>query len=212
MKNIFSIHPIVISFMLAMGCAKQPPNTLDILFEGDSDIELWNTEEYPNSKNVGLGGDTCQDVLDLLDTTLASNPTQNVVLVCGENDFPDRSAYDTFVLFKSIVEKIHGSGAHVYYMGTKPEPDTTSLHQMYRDYDNFIKEYAIAHANTQSPYRLTVIDVYNGFVELDNPNELYAEDQLHLSEAGYAYWNEWLQKAQNNSSCSIWRSGVCIHE
>ena len=191
-------------------CTESNTETFDILFEGDSDIEGWNTEGYKNSINLGLGGATCQDVLDELDDTLAAYTTNNVVLVCGENDFPDQSASDTFSLFKNIVEKIQETGATVIYMGTKPEPETIELHQQYRVYDELIKQHAISLASgALAP--LVMIDVYNGFEDLENPNSLYAEDQLHLSAEGYAYWDEWLRIALLDETCAVWKSGSCTN-
>ena len=46
---------------LLVGCSESNTSTLEILFEGDSDIELWHTENYKNSLNIGVGGDTCVD-------------------------------------------------------------------------------------------------------------------------------------------------------
>ena len=157
-----------------------------------------------------MGGHTCEDVLDTLDKTLSENPSKWVVLVCGENDFFYRSASDTFSLFQSIVEKIQQSNARTVYMGTKPEPETVDLHDQYREYDAKIKEYAISLSSSSSPPPLVMIDVYNGFEDVGNPNSLYAEDQLHLSQEGYSYWNTWLKTALNDEACTIWKSNTCV--
>lgn len=192
------------------GCKAESPEILNILFVGDSDIEGWDTETYENAKNIGVGGATCQDILPQIETTLESYLTKKVVLVCGENDFPDHSASDTFTVFKNIVEKIEATNATVLYMGTKPEPETIDLHQQYRQYDSLIRQHAVDLANTENP-PLVMIDVYSGFEELGNPNSLYAEDQLHLSNEGYSYWNQWLQSALADNTCTVWQSGSCIH-
>ncbi len=192
------------------GCKAESPEILNILFVGDSGIEGWETETYEKAKNIGVGGATCQDILPQIETTLASYLTKKVVLVCGENDFPDRSASDTFTVFKNIVEKIEATNATVLYMGTKPEPETIDLHQQYRQYDSLIRQHAVDLANIANP-PLVMIDVHSGFEELGNPNSLYAEDQLHLSNEGYSYWNQWLQSALADNTCAVWQSDSCIH-
>ena len=197
-------------YTMVLGCKKKPTDSLKLLFEGDSDIEGWNIEGYENAKNVGLGGATCQDVLAELNDTLAAYPARTMVLVCGENDLWERSAIETFSVFKSIVESAREANSSVVYMGTKPEPATIDLHAEYREYDSLIRQYAIDIAIAPvAP--LVMIDVYNGFEELGNPRSLYAEDQLHLSDEGYDYWNQWLNLALTDEGCVIWKSGSCTH-
>jgi len=96
----------------------------------------------------------------------------------------------------------------VYYMGTKPEPETTSLHGDYRAYDARIRQHAMDLAGDEDA-PLVMIDVYPGFEAVGNPDHLYQRDRLHLSRAGYALWDEWLTTAFTNSRCSVWESGVC---
>ena len=47
----------------------------------------------------------------------------------------------------------------------------------------------------------TFIDSYSGFEELGNPNSLYKNDKLHLSEEGYALWTAWTKAALDGSVC-----------
>lgn len=149
---------------------------MSTLFIGDSDIELWDTDSiFPNSINLGIGGNTCIDVLDGIDKTLLFEQFQPewVVVVCGENDLAyGRSAANTFDKFVAVVDKINISGARALYLGTKPEPSTTSMHASYREYDELIRNYADSIANSTSPPPLVMIDVYPSFEELGNPSTL----------------------------------------
>ena len=197
---------------LFLGACTTNRDTLSLLFIGDSDIELWDTQGYGRSKNIGVGGATCPDVLHTLDETLASYSAERAVVVCGENDFPDRSAGDTAEIFRSITEKLQAAKTSVVYMGTKPEPETIDLHTQYQEYDELIKQMAIELATSSEAPPLVMIDVYHGFEALGNPNSLYAEDQLHLSEQGYSYWNQWLEQALGNERCIIWQSDTCFSQ
>ena len=181
----------------------------DWLFIGDSDIEEWDTSQFIDSSNIGDGGSTCNDTLSSIDEVLEQYTPVHVVIVCGENDLSEeRTVEETFEDFQDIVNKIIESGASVTYMGTKPEPGTTELHTQYRDYDSRIQDFAENLANdSYSP--LNVVDVYQGFEGIGNPNSLYQDDELHLSLEGYGYWNQWLVQVSNNSECIIWQSQEC---
>ena len=181
----------------------------DWLFIGDSDIEEWDTSQFIDSSNIGDGGSTCNDTLSSIDEVLEQYTPVHVVIVCGENDLSEeRTVEETFEDFQDIVNKIIESGASVTYMGTKPEPGTTELHTQYRDYDSRIQDFAENLANNSySP--LNVVDVYQGFEGIGNPNSLYQDDELHLSLEGYGYWNQWLVQVSNNSECIIWQSQEC---
>ena len=66
-----------------------------------------------------------------------------VLLVCGENDLAEgTSVAATFARYSSLVDTVRATGARVIYMGTKPEPATTSLHAKYVRYDQEIRELA----------------------------------------------------------------------
>lgn len=169
----------------------QEPNSISTLFAGDSDIEGWNSNccHFPESKNVGVGGDTCADVLLTIDANLAASTPEWVVLVCGENNFPADSAEVTFGQMSQLVSKINAAGAKVLYMGTKAEPGTTPLHSTYAAYDAMVFGAAETNAN------LFVVDVTSKFNALGNPTSFYQSDDLHLSEEGYVLWTKWAQEA-----------------
>ena len=79
---------------------------------------------------------------DDLDEVLEVAAPSTVILVCGENDLWDTSVSKTFKNFKKIVKKVVATGARVIYMGTKPEPDSKSLHDEYQEYDMLIRALA----------------------------------------------------------------------
>ncbi len=200
---------LAISLLALGGCSDQLEAPIDLLFEGDSDVELWDTSGYPDSHNVGVGGAVCADVLDTIDDTLQTYQPSVVVLVCGENDLWGQDVSDTFDDVSAVFERIQASGATTYYMGTKPEPSTTSLHDEYRAYDTRISEHA-ARLASDGDTPLVMIDVYRGFQAEGNPDSLYQSDELHLSEEGYALWDSWLTTALDDDTCIMWESGECV--
>jgi len=197
--------------------------TITTLFVGDSDIEYWKKTDtlYPPSKNVGVGGWTAKKVSKKIDQFLADDPpTAWVVLVCGENDFGEgESVGKTFKSFKKIVKEVlKTTQARVLYLGTKPEPGTTDLHPNYRKYDKKIRNYAKELNNDRDDDTLlpplVMIDTYPQFMAMENPASLYKKDDLHLSNSGYAYWNEWTTYVFNNADtqCQVYQNNVCTQE
>ena len=194
-----------------LGCSAAPGGPVSLLFMGDSDIENWDTAAYPDAANVGVGGAVCQDVLESLPSTLEAHPPSRVVLVCGENDLWEQGVAATFADFSDVVAGIHEAGATVVTLGTKPEPATTQLHAEYRQYDARIRAHAASLAS-EGEAPLVMVDVYPGFEALGNPDRLYDRDGLHLSDEGYALWDDWLAAALDQPGCILWESGVCVQD
>lgn len=195
--------------MTLAACSAEPVAPVSLLFEGDSDIELWDTSGYADAANVGVGGAVCRDVLDTIDDTLETYQPRRVVLVCGENDLGQQAVGATFRDFSEVVSRIHDTGAVVFYMGTKPEPSTTPLHGDYRAYDDRIRSHARSlSSNGTAP--LVMVDVHQGFEDLGNPGRLYRRDALHLSAEGYALWDRWLTTALANEDCLAWLDDSCV--
>lgn len=188
------------------------------MFVGDSDIEGWETADaFANSKNVGVGGWTCKNVLKKIDGFLAAHAPDWVVLVCGENDLgAGTSPKLAASRYAKVVEKIAAAGARVVYMGTKPEPSTKKLHAKYREYDalNFAlaANLASSAAGLNAVPPLVTVDVYKGFEAVGNGLELYENDRLHLDPPGYALWTAWAQAAMHRTesgTCYKWLSNTC---
>lgn len=204
------------------GKSATPVEAGGLVLMGDSDLDNWRGTSsgdgywatFPNSTNVAIGGQTCRDVLnDDLDEMLDAFRPETVVLVCGENDIGSGvSATKTYKRFKKVVKKIVASGARVIYFGTKDEPDTTNLHDKYAAYDASIRTLASKYARgaaggTGVP--LTMIDVNPSFHAIGNGDNLYANDDLHLSDAGYKLWEAWAVSALASPDCCMWESGSC---
>jgi lysophospholipase L1-like esterase len=181
-----------------------------LIFDGDSDIDYMPAEWatlYPASYNVGVGGDTCEDVVNRAAGIISVLKPSTVVIICGENDLAYGSNVETtFGRFKAAVAFYNAARVEVIYIGAKPEPDTTSLHNEYNQYDTKIKAYT---ANRE----LTMIDLFYSFEDLGNPSTLYRSDNLHMSELGYSYVASWLDiELADTSGCDVWRSGTCTQD
>ena len=210
------------------------------LFIGDSDIEGWRTNNgidtepgksasgflLPGSYNVGVGGATCADVKGWVSDALTKLEPSFVVIVCGENDLADHAVPNqAFADFKTVYELIAETGVRTYTVSTKPEPETKALHSEYEAYDALVlglaRELSLIPQKRSKgePKRydppLVIIDSYNGFKALGNPDSLYHSDELpealHMGPSGYERWAAWLGTAVNSTDtgCLQWLSCKC---
>jgi len=227
------------------------------LFIGDSDIEGWRTDNgigtepgmsasgflLPGSNNVGVGGATCADVKDWVSDALTKLEPSFVVIVCGENDIEteDRAVTNqAFADFKTAYELIAETGVRTYTVSTKPEPGTKALHSEYEAYDALVlglaRELSLIPVSGYYDPPLVIIDSYNGFKALGNPDSLYNSDELydgdtgeflgpeaidangiyhmgllHMGPSGYERWAAWLGTAVNSTDtgCLQWLSCKC---
>lgn len=188
------------------------------LFVGDSDIDYWHTSgtAIPGSYNVGIGGNTCRDVLKEIDFLMQNFQPSSVVLICGENDLASGTPVGkTFGRWKQVVEKILAQGARVTMLGTKPEADSVNLHTKYQAYDTKIKEYVVKAASEGAPAPVVFVDSFKAFTAMGNADSLYdpseAPNYLHLGPNGYAHFDRWAQLATTGLfGCMIWEGDACV--
>jgi len=196
------------------GSNLEPPKSGETLYVGDSDVDYWISR--PSSffdYNVAVGGYTCEDVVENVETYLDYFKPKTVVLVCGENDLASGASVSTASdRLSSAVKIINEKGAAVIFMGTKNEPNTTSLWDEYAQYDDYARSLAKTKCGTNVAGRpeFTFIDVNTAFEDVGNPDSFYAPDQLHLSDEAYALWSEWVGAALNESACCSWRGNECV--
>jgi len=231
-KVVFNTLGVGSSSAAQLICQKDyDPVSVQILFVGGSDIDLWDSSPFfPGSFNVGIAGYTTSDVIKEVDIWVEELGPKWVVLAIGDNDniatdgtFRERrtATKESIVRFKTIVSKFVADGSHVIYMGNKPEPGAADkvIYREYKYYDKQIRKFARSLAedtsgttDTDPPAQasppLQMVDVY---VSFNKRNGLYNSDKLHMSRLGYHFWNGWVQLAMTSKDpCIRWRDGVCM--
>jgi len=184
----------------------------ETLYMGDSDVDYWSPR--PSfSYNVGVGGDTCKDVMGDVKPFLDYFQPSIVVLVCGSNDLIEKSVALTSNRLRSAATRMNQQGSAVIFMGTKDDPSSPELWNDYSDFDNAAREYAKTNCDTLVAGRpaFTFIDVNAAFTDVQNPASFYAPDELHLSDEAYALWTKWVATALKEPNCCIWKSNKCIY-
>lgn len=171
---------------------RNAPATGGIVFVGSSSIRLWDLKEsFPEERaiNRGFGGSHLADAVHFAERIILKHRPRTVVVYAGDNDLadaktPDRVAED----FQALVRKVHSElpRAQIVYIAIKPSLKRWAIAEQVRAANERIR------ALCERDERLVFVDVFTPMLGADGTprRELFAEDGLHLSEAGYALWTE----------------------
>lgn len=162
-----------------------------IIFIGDSlteswDKEIWQTRIAPAAAlNFGIGGEGPQHVLWRMDHGILDGPTpETVVLMIGINNFWRHfTAADTARGIGTIVARIHTRHptTRIVLLGLLPVYEATSpIRAWIGEINGRLKQ-------LDGQQKTEFFDLSAGFLEADGNQrlQLYQEDHLHLSKAGY---------------------------
>jgi lysophospholipase L1-like esterase len=174
--------------------AKLPPPKGAVLFVGSSSIRLWKlAESFPNHTviNRGFGGSQIADSVHFADRLVIKHAPSTIVFYAGDNDLakgktPEAVARDFGSFVKAIHEKL--PDARIIYIGIKPSLKRWNLVQSIREANRLID------AECRDDKRLAFVDLFPAMLGDDGKPrpELFVQDGLHLSEAGYELWTKLL--------------------
>jgi lysophospholipase L1-like esterase len=169
-----------------------PPPTGAIVFTGSSSIRLWTTmaEDFPGVRtlNRGFGGSVIEDAIRYLDRVVVRYQPSQVVFYSGDNDLNGgKSPAEVAADYKRFAAAIHARvpAARVVIISIKPSLARWALVDKMRETNRLVTEMVAA-----DPGRLAFVDVFTPMLGADGKPrpELYVEDGLHMTPAGYAIW------------------------
>ena len=182
------------------------------LLLGSSTIDYWGVEKYSginswtaktglvdhvNGYNVGIGGTCVEDWLYAYDKLIAPFNASRFLVYIGGNDMSVKGATgaDTAKELQTLLEKIHADfpDSEIIYIytqvspsgfanGIRTNPETAEYVRLSKEYcesKDWIKAYDANHL-------LTTEDGMNCHPDLFYP------DNVHLNEAGYGIWGDYL--------------------
>ena len=168
-----------------------PPPARAALFVGSSSIRFWeNTAaDFPGLAviNRGFGGSRMDDLLRYADRIVLPYRPKAIVMYEGDNDLADgrkpaRIAGDV-ADFLALVRR-YLPGTRVIYLSVKPSPSRWALVDQIRETNALVQ--AIVERDTAARF----VDVFTPMLGPDGrPRpELFREDSLHMTRAGYELW------------------------
>lgn len=175
--------------------AKNPPEKGGIVFTGSSSIRLFDIPKFlPDIKalNRGFGGSHISEVNHYLDRCVLRYEPSLVVFYCGGNDLWDKKTpeqvEEDFTEFRTrFFEKL--PDAKLIVLAVRPSPSRISIIKTEADLNARFRKAA------ESDKRITYLpDSCDRYLDKDGkpiPN-LFVQDGLHMSDAGYEIWKEFL--------------------
>lgn len=161
-----------------------------IVFIGSSSIRKWNLNCWlPGKKavNRGFGGSQMADSAHYAGRILIPLKPKRVVLYAGDNDInAGKTPAVVLADYKSFVAEVHAAlpDTKIAFIAIKPSLKRWNLVGTMREANTLIRQVAA------SDPRLDYIDIDGPMLGTDGKPkpELFADDGLHLSDAGYRLW------------------------
>jgi lysophospholipase L1-like esterase len=166
-----------------------PPAPGAILFVGDSQFTRWKTlqQDLPDYRliNRGFGGSKMTDLLFYMDRIVLPYKPRMIVINEGGNDIhAGRTPEQLLANIKTFVKKVRAvmPGVPIAFSGLTSSPARITETAQRLRFNHLLKTY-LAHGK-----KLIYLDLFNDFIGTDGMprKELFVQDQLHDSEAGYA--------------------------
>ena len=170
-----------------------PPRLGGIVFVGSSSIRMWATldRDFPGLPvlNRGFGGSEAGDVAQFAERIVVPYKPRVVVFYAGDNDLAaGKTPTQVLHAFKSFVATIHRDlpGTRVVFVSIKPSVARWGIVDKMRAANQFVRDYA------RTDDRLVYVDVFTPMLDPSGQprRELFLEDGLHMTPAGYAIWRE----------------------
>jgi lysophospholipase L1-like esterase len=187
-SNEFEVRRLERSFRKGPPPAPTPP----VVFYGSSSIRLWATlaEDLgdPRIVNLGFGGSTMEACAHYFERLVVPRKPASLVLYVGDNDLGiGRSAGDVVDSFRTLLGKVdaHLGPIPFAFISIKPSPALWTLIDSIRSVNATIREELARRPRSK------FIDIFPAMLGHDGRprDELYLEDGLHMSRAGYLAWS-----------------------
>ena len=175
---------------------ESPPPQCPVLFVGSSSIRLWRTLAQDMAPlpvlNRGFGGSSIADVNRYFDRVVAPYRPRAIVFYAGENDLdsgraPGEAAREVG-RFLDAKRRALGD-APVFFISAKPSKARFGQLGRQAELNNAIRSLASTRRD------LVFVDVVPAMLSGGQPRELFVEDGLHMTPAGYAIWRDIVREA-----------------
>ena len=176
---------------------RDPPAPGGVLFVGSSSIRKWESlaQDCPVAPplNRGFGGAQLGDVLHYANRIVVPYRPRLIVLYAGDNDLAagrtPRQVYADYRAFVALVRR-RLPKTRVVFVAVKPSIARWNIVGQIRAANALVRRYA-----ARDPRHLAYVDVFTPMLGADGrPRpELFIDDGLHMTPAGYALWTSILR-------------------
>ncbi|SEO33297.1 Lysophospholipase L1 [Luteibacter sp. UNC138MFCol5.1] len=162
-----------------------------VLFIGSSSIRMWSTlaDDFSGYRviNRGFGGSDIDDSTAFADRILAPYHPVAIVMYAGDNDIQNgdtpEQVRDDFAAFVAKARQ-EQPGVPIAFISIKPSIARLSLLPNIQRANTLIRQWAMTQKN------VAFLDIAPAMVDAKGQPkpELFREDGLHMTPAGYALW------------------------
>jgi lysophospholipase L1-like esterase len=182
-------EPDIAAFERSDSAQKPPAN--GILFVGSSSIRFWESlaDDFSGLPvyNRGFGGSELHDVVHFANRIVLPYAPRIIVVYAGDNDLsngrtPAQVAGD-FKRFAATVHR-HLPATRIVFIAVKPSLARWHIVAKIRKANTLVRHYA------RTDSRVVYADVFTPMLGADGKPrpELFKEDGLHMTPAGYQLW------------------------
>lgn len=178
--------------------AAKPVADAAVLY-GSSSITLWATmaKDLKNGRvvNAGFGGSTLEACAYFFERIVLPIEPASLLVYAGDNDLGDgRSPYDVLASLRQLADKVDRLCGPIPFgfISIKPSPARVGILDRIRLANALIRPELERRPNG------FFVPLFDFMLRSGNPRpELFAEDGLHLSSAGYELWAQLLEPFRN---------------
>jgi lysophospholipase L1-like esterase len=173
-----------------------PPTANPAVFYGSSSLRLWDTLAVdlgePSALNLAFGGSTLDACVHFFERLIPPVAPASLVVYAGDNDLGDgRRPEDVLRSYLQLGAKVQGAlGAIPFgFISIKPSPARMDIQDRIRLTNDWVRR------EMERIPGAYMIDVFGPMLDpAGRPRaELFLDDGLHLSRAGYLLWIDVLQ-------------------
>lgn len=163
-----------------------------VLFVGSSSIRFWDTAEWFPDRTVinrGFGGAHISDVNHYVEETVLRYAPEVVVFYAGDNDLAaEKSPERVFDDYRSFVETVleRDAETEIVFVAVKPSLARWEIWPEMQEANRRIRAFSNDRSNL---YYADVAPPMLGSDGEPRP-ELFVDDGLHMTDAGYEVWTE----------------------
>lgn len=171
--------------------AANPPPAAPIVFTGSSSVRMWDSlaSDFPGKPvlNRGFCGSQVRDAVHYADQIAIRYQPRMIVLYSGDNDInAGRSPQQVLSDFRAFVARIRQAlpRTPIAYLAIKPSPSRIDQLPRQQQANALLRQEAARLEHVE------FIDVATPMLGADGQPraELFIEDRLHMSRAGYELW------------------------
>ena len=164
-----------------------------VAFYGSSSIRLWadlgGDLDEARAVNVGFGGSTLDACVHFFARLVEPLEPAALVVYAGDNDLGDGgSPEEVLARFRGLADRVESLpvAVRLAFISIKPSPARAALR------DRICRSNALVREEIEQRTSARFVDVYEAMLDCwGKPRpELFLDDGLHLSRAGYRLWAE----------------------